>query len=76
MHGLFVEQQGQQPKRSMFDFVKDHQVMGLPLFKETEMERLVRQNHQNSLIAEVPYETEQEAVDTMRWKERVTLNMP
>ncbi len=45
LHALFEEQQGQQPKRSMFDFVKEHRVMGLPLFKEGEMERLVRQNH-------------------------------
>lgn len=76
LHELFVEQQGVQPKRSMYDFVKDHKVYGIPLFKESEVERLIRQNYQNSLISEVPYETEQQAVDTMLWKQRVTLNMP
>lgn len=60
----------------MHDFVKEHKVGGLSLIKESEIERLLRQNHQNSLIAEVPLEGEQETIDSFHWKERAAFLLP
>ena len=53
LKSLFVEQQGQSPKKSMYDFVKDIKCNGEVFIKEGEVNRLIRQNYRNSKIGQV-----------------------